>query len=79
MKKPFGRWMARLSTFMTPMGMQTVRGKTPLDHMESFYGQFAFQPSEDLRAEVEINVLGNVPPTALIQSSTSHVVQQHCE
>ena len=64
MKKAFmaGGWLD-LSTYTSTHGNAQGKGKDAfqLDHMESFYGQFALQPSENLRAEVEINVLGNVP------------------
>ena len=64
MRKAFvaGGWMD-LSTYTSTHANAEGTGKDAyqLDHMESFYMQFALQPSSEIRAEVELNVVGNVP------------------
>jgi beta-galactosidase len=57
-----GGWFD-MSTYTTTHANAEGDGKEALqlDHLESFYLQFALAPDSNLSAEMELNVLGNVP------------------
>jgi beta-galactosidase len=57
-----GGWFD-MSTYTTTHANAEGEGKEAyqLDHLESFYLKFALAPDASLKAEMELNVLGNVP------------------